>query len=76
MGSTLSSSNQSRQPFSCSRSIVMTWAMAPAWYSARASRRRIGSAAPDLGLNRPPERHCLRDNVRAVDVDQVPGRCR
>ena len=44
MGSMPSSANQLRQPSSCARSILTTWAMAPAWYSARASR--TGSGRP------------------------------
>ena len=44
IGSTFSSANQLRQPTSWACSMVMTCAMAPAWYSARASR--TGSGRP------------------------------
>jgi hypothetical protein len=44
MGVMSSSANQARQASSWARSIVTTCAMAPAWYSARASR--TGSGRP------------------------------
>ncbi len=48
----------------------MTWAIAPAWYSARESRRRIGPPTPDPGLHGPPERNRLGDSVGPIDVYQ------